>query len=404
MTNALTPRTTRRQALLTGGGLAVLAAAPEMALADTGRNEPAVKALPGYASWKDADAMIVHSANTMELKREYMGLGSVTPTKHLYVRNNLNPPSEDIVQDPDAWAIEISGVGQPMRTTLGELKRLGLTSVTMVLQCSGNGRGYFPHKPSGSPWREGAAGCVTFTGVPVKLVAQALGGVASDAKYITGTGGEEIPEGIDPKTVMVERSVPLSTLDDAILAWELNGEPLPLAHGGPLRLIVPGYMGVNNIKYIKHLAFTADQSPANIQQNSYRFTPVGVKGSPEAPSMWTVPVNSWLTTPLPSDRAPQAGRLQLAGVAFGGAHPLTRVEVSVDGGQTWQTAQWFGPDMGPFAWRHFVLPVELKAGTYQIATRATNSEGEEQPRERLENERGYNNNSWLDRSIELVVS
>lgn len=395
---------TRRKALLTGGGLASLVAAPEIAWADTGRNEPAAKALPAYASWKDADAMIVHSANTMELKRDHMGLGSVTPTNHLYVRNNLNPPSEDIVKDRDAWEIEISGVGKPIRTTLGALKHLGLTSVTMVLQCSGNGRGYFPHKPSGSKWREGAAGCVTFTGVPLKAVAEALGGVVSDAKYITGTGGEQIPEGIDPKTVMVERSVPIQELDHVLLAWEINGEPLPLAHGGPLRMIVPGYMGVNNIKYIKHLAFTADQSPAKIQQSSYRLTPVGVKGNPDAPSMWTVPVNSWLTMPLPSGGTVKAGRVQLAGVAFGGAHPIKGVEVSIDGGQTWQAAQWLGADMGPFAWRNFVLAVDLKPGKYQVATRAANVQGEVQPRERVENERGYNNNSWLDRSVELVVA
>ncbi len=397
-------RATRRQALWTGGGLAALVAAPGVALADTGKSEAPAKALPAYARWKNADAMIVHSANTIELRRDHFGQGSVTPTDYLYVRNNLNPPSEDIVKDPDAWVIEISGVANPMRTTLGELKRLGLTSVTMVLQCSGNGRGYFPHKPSGTQWREGAAGCVTFTGVPLKVVAEALGGVAGGAKYITGTGGETIPEGIDPKTVMVERSVPLAALDDAILAWELNGEPLPLAHGGPLRMIVPGYMGVNNIKYIKHLAFTAEQSPAKIQQSSYRFTPVGTKGNPGAPSLWAVPVNSWLTSPVQQGKPVKAGRVQLVGVAFGGAHPIKGVEVSTDGGKTWAAAQWFGADLGPFAWRNFVLAVDLKPGTYQVATRASNAQGEVQPRERVENERGYNNNSWLDRSIELVVA
>src|SRR5699024_6533698 len=120
---------------------------------------------------------------------------------------------------------------------------------------------------------------------PVKKVLEALGGMDSDAKYMTGTGGEEIPEGIDPDTVRVERSVPLEAVEDALLAWEINGEPLPLAHGGPLRMIVPGYIGINNIKYVKKLAFTEEQSSANIQQNSYRWTEVGVKGSPEYDSI-----------------------------------------------------------------------------------------------------------------------
>lgn len=398
----------RRKALLTGGGLAALVAAPEVALADTGTPDAPAKmtssgkALPAYASWKDADAMIVHSANTIELKRSAFGHGAVTPTDRLYVRNNLNPPSADIVKNPDAWVLEVSGVAKPIRVAVSELKRLGLSSVAMVLQCSGNGRGYFPHKPSGTQWKEGAAGCVVFTGLPVRELVRSLGGLAGGVKYMTGTGGETLPDGVDPKTVMVERSVPVSAMDDAILAWEINGEPLPLAHGGPLRLIVPGYMGVNNVKYIKHLAFTEAQSPAKIQQTSYRFTPVGVKGSPDAPSLWEVPVNSWITSP--PDKPVPAGWVQLAGVAFGGFHPISGVEVSLDGGQTWSSAKWIGPDLGRYAWRNFVFEAELKPGKYRVASRAKNSRGETQPRERMENERGYNNNSWLDRSFELVVA
>ncbi|HNU10665.1 MAG TPA: sulfite oxidase [Rubrivivax sp.] len=405
------PNPSRRRALFTGGALAAMASTPELALADGIRADPrarvtasGAKALPEYASWKDRAAMTVHSANTIELRRSYMGQGALTPIQHLYVRNNLNPPSEDIVRDPDSWVIEFAGVGKPMRTTLGELKRIDVASVAMVLQCSGNGRGYFPHKPSGTQWREGAAGCVVFTGVPLKSVAAALGGVASGMKYVTGTGGEPLPAGVDRNTVVVERSIPISALDDALLAWELNGEPLPLAHGGPLRLVVPGYMGVNHIKYVKQLAFTAEQSAAKIQQTSYRFTPVGVKGSPSAPSLWEVPVNSWITTPYGHEAPARAGRVQIGGLAFGGFSPLTGVEVSIDDGRTWQTARLFGPDLGRYAWRHFTLPVDLASGTYRIASRATNARGDVQPRERIENERGYNNNSWLDRSLELTVA
>ncbi|WP_322998562.1 sulfite oxidase [Castellaniella sp.] len=400
----------RRRALLTGGGLAALAAVPGTSWADGVRTDPPAKAtaaggkaLPEYAVWKDADAMIVHSANTIELRRQDFGNSTITPSNRLYVRNNLTPPSADIVKDPDTWALEISGVAKPAKLTVADLKRLGLTAVTMVLQCSGNGRAWFPHKPSGTQWTVGAAGCVVFAGVPVKDVIKACGGMAGDMKYITGTGGEVLPEGLDPKTLMVERSVPLAAMDDAILAWELNGEPLPLAHGGPLRLIVPGYMGVNNIKYIKHLALTAEQSPAKIQQSSYRFSAVGVKGTPDDPSIWEMPVNSWITSPFDPAKPVSAGRVQITGVGLGGFHALKGVEVSIDGGKTWQAAQDFGPDMGRYAWRTFVLGVDLKPGKYQIATRATNTHGDTQPKERQENNRGYNNNSWLDHSIELEV-
>ncbi len=245
---------------------------------------------------------------------------------------------------------------------------------------------------------------IVFAGLPVKELAAALGGVAKDMQYMTGTGGEELPEGIDPNTIIVERSVPLEAMEDAILAWELNGQPIPLANGGPLRLIVPGYMGVNNIKYIKHLAFTAEQSPAKIQQTSYRLSPPGVKGTPDDPSMWHVPVNSWITSPYEPTEPVTAGLVQLSGVAFGGHTAASKVEVSIDGGKNWQEARFYGPDMGPFAWRNFVLEVDLKPGKYQICSRATNTAGDTQPKERMENNRGYNNNSWLDRSYELEVA
>ena len=149
-----------------------------------------------------------------------------------------------------------------------------------MLQCSGNGRKFFPHKPSGTPWEVGAAGCVMWTGIPVRTLVEYLGGVEGAPGYMTGTGGETLPEGLDPKTLAVERSVPREAMQDALLAWEMNNEPLSLAHGGPLRLIVPGYTGVNNVKYIKQLAFTAEQSPAKIQQTSYRMAPMAPSLAP----------------------------------------------------------------------------------------------------------------------------
>lgn len=269
----------RRRLLTSTGGIIALAGLSNVALADLpdAKPEAPAKALPGYADWKDAHGVIVHSANTIETKRSAFGSSVITPTNRVFVRNNVSPPSADIVKDPDSWALEITGVKTPKTLTVAELKTLGLNALPMVLQCSGNGRGYFPHKPSGTQWAVGAAGCVVFTGVPVKAVIEALGGMADGVAYMTSTGGEAIPAGLDPNTVVVERSVPLSAIEDSILAWEMNGEPLSLAHGGPLRVIVPGYTGVNSIKYIKRLAFTAEQSPASIQQNSYRMSPLVLK-------------------------------------------------------------------------------------------------------------------------------
>ncbi|MGO1502226.1 MAG: SorT family sulfite dehydrogenase catalytic subunit [Marinobacter sp.] len=359
------------------------------------------KTLPDYAKWKDQTALIVHSANTMETERGAIGSGVVTPSAHLYVRNNLPPPEEEIVTNADAWEVSFAGVENPKSLTLAELKRLGVTSVASVLQCSGNGRAFFTHGPGGTQWSVGAAGCVVWTGVPLKDVLETLGGANADAKYITGTGGEELPEGLDPKTLVVERSVPVAALDQAILAWQLNDEPLPVSHGGPLRLVIPGYYGVNNVKYVKSIAFTKEQTDAKIQASGYRIRDVGEKGAPDQPSMWEMSVKSWITAPLEKARQ---GRNMIYGVAFGGVHDVAKVEVSADGGESWKEARFLGPDLGPYAWRPFVLALDMSAGEHRIVSRATDSNGNTQPPERTKNERGYGNTSWKDHGVTVNVA
>jgi len=364
----------------------------------------AAKALPPYAAWKDADSVIVHSANTIETRRGAFGDGVITPSRELYVRNNLPPPDASILDDRDAWSIEIQGVKQPRTLTLGELKTLGVETMATVLQCSGNGRGFFPHQPSGTKWTVGAAGCVMWTGIPVRVLVEHLGGLDGDSTYMTGTGGEKLPDGLDPKTLMVERSVPRDTMQDAMLAWEMNNEPLSLAHGGPLRLIVPGYTGVNNVKYIKRLAFTADQSPVKIQQSSYRLAPLDAKPGPQYPSAWAMTPKSWITAPGGDGETVKAGRSLVRGVAFGGIHAVKRVDVSIDGGKTWKQAALVGPDLGKYAWRQFALAVELPAGEHTLASRVEDSEGNVQVEERIENVRGYLNTSWRDHALKITVS
>ena len=403
------PASLPRRRLLAGSASALAAAGlasfQSQALAQAApAATPAAKPLPGYASFKNADAVIVHSSTTIETKRSAFGSSVVTPTNQLYVRNNLPTPPESIVADRDAWAVQIDGVKKPAKLTVAELKKMGLETVTMVLQCSGNGRGFFPSKPSGTQWTVGAAGCVVWSGVPVRDVVKALGGVADGMVYMTGTGGEVLPAGIDPKTVMVERSVPVAAMGDALLAWEMNGEPISLAHGGPLRLIVPGYTGVNNIKYIKQLAFTTKESEAHIMSHGYRISPPGAKGDPSQPSVQEMSVKSWINSPIPEDGNQSAGKVQIQGVAFGGMNAIKGVEVSIDGGKTWKQARLIGPDMGKYAWRQFALQADLPKGTYQLASRATDDKGNVQPETRGENQSGYNNTSWADHAVTVTVA
>jgi len=361
------------------------------------------KPLPPVASFKDASRVIVHSANGIETQRSALGSSAITDIDVLFVRNNLASPDAAIVENADAWRIEIDGVTSPRTLTLAELRNMGLACVAMVLQCSGNGRGFFEHKASGSQWKVGAAGNVFWSGVPVKDVVKALGGVRGGIRYMTGTGGETIPQGIDPLTVMVERSVPWTAMEEAILAWELNGRPIPLAHGGPLRLIIPGYYGVNNIKYIKRLAFTENETAANIQKSGYRVREIGKKGDPSQASMWEMNLKSFVTSPAGGETL-RPGPALVHGVAFTGGAPVKSVEVSVDDGKSWQPAEFFGPDLGRYAWRQFVARVQLPAGRHRITSRATAADGTVQPELRVENERAYAHNGWRDHAVEVTVA
>ncbi|UCH29204.1 MAG: sulfite oxidase, partial [Myxococcales bacterium] len=359
---------------------------------------------PALPDNKDPANFIKHGDNplTLETRRERLGTSVLTATSVLFVRQNLPLPPPEFVADRDGWTTRVEGVERPGEIRVDELKKLGLITIATVLQCSGNGRKYYQHGPSGSPWGVGAAGCAMWSGVPLRAVAEHFGGVAKGTRYLTTTGGEPLPEGIDRNQVVVERSIPIDkALDDCLLAWEMNGEPIPRSHGGPLRLIVPGYFGCNQIKFVKNLAFTNEQGPAKIQQTGYRMRAVGVKGSPDQPAMWEMPVKSFIT--LPTEQTPiVAGKFRVTGVAFGGAKAVAKVEVSTDG-KRWQEARWVGPDLGKYAWRVFELELERAPGPLKLYSRATNATGEAQPEHRNENERGYGNNSWRDMGVTVQV-
>lgn len=397
------PANPARRHLIAGSAAAVTAAGiARVAQAQTA--PAAAPALPPYVAWKQAEHLIVHTSTTIETRRSAFGTSVITPAQRLYIRNNLPAPDVGIVANRDAWVLAVEGVRQPRAFTLAELKSLGIETLAAVLQCSGNGRGLFADKPSGTKWSVGAAGCVLWSGVPVRNVIAALGGLADGARFMTGTGGETLPAGLDPKSVIVERSVPLKAMEDALLAWEMNGEPLPHAHGGPLRLVVPGYSGVNNIKYVKRLALGATETDAAIQKTGYRMSPAGAKGDPSQPSVWEMDAKSWINAPSPEGGPVKAGWAQIHGVAMGGTRAVRRVDVSIDGGQTWREARFIGPDLGKYAWRQFVLPVQLAPGQYVLASRVQDTQFNWQVETSPENGGGYLNSGWRSHALAITVA
>ena len=340
----------------------------------------------------------------LETLRSAYGQGPITAISQFFVRNNLPMPESQITTDRDRWAISVKGCQQPVTLSLAELKALPTTTVGSVLQCSGNGRAFFPHAPSGSPWGVGAAGCALWTGVKLSTVFEYLGGVHAEARYITATGGEPLPEGIEPSSVAVERSVPIDKgLDDCLLVWEMNGEPLPLVHGGPVRLLVPGYFGVNNVKWVRQLEASVDESGNKIQQSGYRMRAIGERGNASHPSMYRMPVKSWLNGPGADGKALPPGRHQLFGVAFSGERGINHVDVSLDGGASWQRASLYGPNLGPNAWRTFSLEADLSTGDYVLVSKATDMAGDSQPERFPSNHRGYGHNGWRDHGLAVEV-
>jgi len=308
--------------------------------------------------------------------------------------------TDEQIGDRNKWQLSVEGVNQPKTFTLAQLKKLGQTTIATVLQCSGNGRGFYEHKPKGSQWKTGAAACILWTGVPVATIVSECGGITKGAKYMTCTG-VDAPKDLDPKKATVERSVPLKVYKKAILAWEMNGVPLPNAHGGPLRTIPPGYFGINNVKHLGKLAFTETESDVKYMKTSYRISPIGKKGS-QYPTCWEMPVKSWIVRPTDETGVVKSGKVQIAGVAMGGTKKVRNIKVSVDGGQTWKKAKFVGPYLGKYAWRQFVFESNLGPGTYNIASKASTGVNT-QPELRYENRRGYAHNGWKDHSVNVEV-
>jgi len=394
---------TSKRNFLTGSvalaGVAAATSVLPISIAKANHEDSDSKGLPDFIKWKNRDALIVHSKKGIETHRSAIGESLITPNRNIYIRNNMPTMSDTQIGDRNNWKVSIKGVKNPKTFSLAQLKKLGHTTMATILQCSGNGRGFFAHEVRGSQWKTGAAACVVWTGVPMKVVVDACGGVDSDAVFMTSAGVDHEPTGLDPKKAKVERSVPQKVYKDAMLAWEMNGVPLPNAHGGPLRMVTPGYFGINNVKHLGQVAFTKTESTVKYMKSSYRISPIGKKGS-QYPSCWEMPVKSWVTRPTDETGTVKAGNVQIVGVAMGGTKKVRSVKVSIDGGQSWKKAKFVGPDLGKYAWRQFVFEANLASGSYNLASKASGG-GKTQPELRYENRRGYAHNGWKDHSVNI---
>ena len=287
----------------------------------------------------------------------------------------------------DDWTIEITGlVERPGSISVRYLAEMEQVEQELVLQCSGNGRAMFsaaaPAK--GAQWQCGAMGNVRFSGVPLAKVLDRVGlRIGPRARFITAEGRDAPAKPGEPD---FEHSIPL---DDALarsfLALAMNGAPIPAAHGGPVRLVTPGYYATMNVKWLGRLRFEQEETANYHQVRRYR-TP----RDPIAPGSdftydlanseanWRMRTKSVIFAPLDGEHI-AAGKVEVRGVAWNdGASRIESVLVSSGGSAPWQPAK-IAAGAGPYAWQPWSIALELDPGAYQLSARAIDASGRSQP-------------------------
>jgi len=303
----------------------------------------------------------------------------LTPSDRFFVRSHFGPPNHERVEN---WHLEVEGiVERPLKLSFENLKQFQAVTVTAVIQCSGNGRAFFTPKVPGAQWEKGAVGNATWTGIRLADVLNHAG-LKPTAKHVQMLGADRP---LLPTVPLFVRSIPIEKAlhPDTLLATQMNGEPLPLLHGAPLRLIVPGWAGDACVKWLAHLNVQEFEAEGYYMKTAYRMPKKPIQpGSPVKPSETTpveeLPVKSIIV--LPQDGAAVApGDVWIQGVAFTGEGEVVRVEVSMDNGKTWQEANLIG-EQSPYAWRLWQYAWRAaRPGQYTVLSRATDSRGQTQP-------------------------
>jgi DMSO/TMAO reductase YedYZ molybdopterin-dependent catalytic subunit len=311
----------------------------------------------------------------------------VTPNPRHYVRNNGLVPERAEKRDLAGWKLTIDGeVGSPMALGLDDLRaRYPHQTLQLQLECAGNGRAGFRPPATGLQWKMGAIGCAMYTGVRLRDVLESAG-LKSTAVYL-GYYGEDPHLSGDPKAVPISRGIPIEkAMDDStILAWEMNGEPLPAQHGFPLRLVAPGWPASVSGKWLTRL-WVRDRvhDGEKMGGHSYRVPRHPVEPGSDVPDadmaiIGAMPVKSIITRPATGVEGRLSEPLTLRGHAWCGDGPVRSMHLSIDFGATWIEAT-LRPPGNPFAWQHWSADVRFETpGHYEVWARATDHAGRQQP-------------------------
>src|SRR5919107_5653446 len=301
----------------------------------------------------------------------------VTPVGMHYVLVHFDIP----VIDADRHELSVDGrVRTPLGLRMDDLRRRRAVSTPVVMECAGGGRAYLSPRPVSAPWHDEAVGCAEWTGVPLRDVL-AEAGVLDDAVEILFTGCDRgVDQGVEQD---YQRSLPVAEAmrDGVLLAYAMNGGPIPPGHGHPLRLVVPEWYGMAWVKWLRSITAIAEPFEGVQQTVLYRYrrsedepgTPVTRK----RPHALMVPPG--IPEFLSRLRHLPAGPTRIEGRAWSGGAAVTRVELSADGGRTWGDARLEAPP-GPHAWAAWSYEWDPPGpGEYELMVRATDAAGERQP-------------------------
>lgn len=345
--------------------------------------------------------MIVHNAKLgvmgtpLDMLREH----HFTPPNLLYNRTHFpvvgagkwmattEPPDRETVQ---GWKIHVGGLVQrPKDIKVTDLEQIDHVKRISVMQCAGNGRSYYwaKAKTPGSGWKHGGMGNLTWEGVPLKPLLESLELSPADSVKFLTANGQDVPPVSGGADLIKSYHLAWPGLDNAILAVRMNGKPIPTIHGGPVRLIIPGYYGNMNVKWLTHLMLMAQPTPSAFMQKTYRmphepvqpgkFTTQDLTRENSTPT-YGFRIMSVIFAPL-LGQSVKAGEVDLKGVAFNdGIVPITEVRISMDQGQSWLHTELDGSD-GAHAWYHWHKRMKLGPGTHEVWARATDAWGRTQP-------------------------
>jgi DMSO/TMAO reductase YedYZ molybdopterin-dependent catalytic subunit len=312
----------------------------------------------------------------------------ITPAGLHYLLIHYDIPAVE----PESFRLEVGGaVERPLSLSLDELRSRERVSLPVTFECAGNGRALLAPRPLSQPWLTEAVGTAEWAGTPLRPLLDEAG-IGASAVEALFTGLDRGVEGGVPQAY--ERSLALPDVEAALLAWEMNGAPLPPQHGYPLRLVVPGWYGMTNVKWLARITLLEEPFQGYQQAVGYRmYDAEGVAGDPVSrmlPRSLMVPpgVPDFLTR----ERMLEPGPVTITGRAWSGHGPVERVDVSTDGGASFAPAVLEAP-LGEAAWTGWRFEWDARPGEHVLCSRATDMAGNTQPLDPAWNLKGYANNA-----------